>query len=384
MRSTAACSIVVGFACLLGGAAESEVPWDKQFAEMGYHILYTSSINLINGLQLTQEQATRLRQLAAEAEKASQKPPVNSGTFGAKLQQVRSAYLEVEELLLKGEEVPKDVEARMAGARMVEAAVIHASLSRDPSKQGCGKCHSDPATRGPSAKLEDRNSFNPFELGAAHAIGPFGDLFGFLKAMAKGKDIEQILTPAQLAVVGDFSCCITPPKNLKDPARVGQASVSEEKLNLLRGARKVPESLWPVTRAILLIKAQDVFAAISPGMPESEKITHTAKAGEILDKARALSDVDFELQKEELAKSWDPGGNNKPRAVNPVKAEHQAATFLMLPGATRAYDALLTRLKNSQTATTAQVDLNTIQGADNCKDGHCALKNGGNIKPGEK
>jgi hypothetical protein len=181
-------------------------------------------------------------------------------------------------------------------------------------------------------------------------------------------------------LVKDFSCCIVPPKNLKDPARVGQAAENEDIIALLRGVRKVPDSLWPISRGFLQKKAEDVLAAAFPGISDDDRKIQGEKAGQILDRVRSLSDVDFEMQKEDLAKSWDPKASTREKkASKPVNSGHYAATFLMLPGATRAYDSLIARLKTAQTASTAQTDLKSIQGAENCQDGHCALKNGGNI-----
>jgi len=383
MRLIAWCAVVLGLVSGIASASEGELPWDKQFSELGYHILYTSSINLINGLQLTLDQATRLHQLAADVEKASQKPPPNAGSFGARLQPARSAYRDLEEILLKGEEVPQELAARMHSGRAAESAEVRASLAHSPAKQGCAKCHSNPAERGPAAKALDRTDFVEREMGVAHMTGPYGGTAGFMQAMRTSSDIEKILTPSQLSLVSDFSCCITPPKNLKDPARVGQAAVSEERLTLLRGVRRIPESIWSTSRATILKKTGDILAMAFPGMPDSEKKLHGERAGQILDKARALSDVDFEMQKEELAKALDQREARREKASNVVNPAHHAATFLMLPGSTRAYDALTGRLKSAQTAGTAQVDLKNIQGAENCQDGHCALKNGGNIKPGQ-
>ncbi|HUW56168.1 MAG TPA: hypothetical protein VMZ92_05995, partial [Planctomycetota bacterium] len=50
--------------------AADEAPWHEQLMEMGWHILHLSSINVINGLELSREQVRELRAMAREVEQA--------------------------------------------------------------------------------------------------------------------------------------------------------------------------------------------------------------------------------------------------------------------------------------------------------------------------
>ncbi|MCY3023896.1 MAG: hypothetical protein NTW87_33370 [Planctomycetota bacterium] len=373
------------FLLLVAGAVaaqEPEAPWDKQLWEMGYHIICTSSINLINGLQLTQDQAVRLRRLAKEVETVALKPPTENGMFSPKLATVRAAYRDLEEVLLKGGEVSKELEGQLQRARAIESAEIRASLAHNPQKTGCAQCHSDPANRDSSAKQLDRTDFNEKAMGAAHVSGPYGAL-GIARVMKLSAEVEKILTPAQQSMLGDFTCCLVPPKNLKDPARVGQAAVSENKLELLKHVRGVPEAGWPAARKAILKRVGEGLAAAFPGKPEKEREAETAETGKLLDKARALNDVDFELQKDTLAAAM----TRRPtvaRASSPVSPGFHAATFLLLPGSAQTYDNLTERLKLAEKKPAQQVDLKTISGAENCQDGKCALKGAGNLKPEKK
>jgi hypothetical protein len=230
----------------------------------------------------------------------------------------------------------------------------------------------------------DGSDFSDKEKGAAHSTGPYGN-GAITKVFLASGEIEKILTPSQLSLLGDFTCCITPPKNLKDPARVGQAAVSEGKLELFRGVRKIPESTWAFSRKIILKRIEDGLGAAYPGISASERQADVEKAGKLLDQARALSDVDFELQKEDLAKEFNPRtAKAQAAAAGTIKPAHHAAWFLLLPGSTRTYDNVLDRLRKGATSVAAQTDLKTIEGADNCQDGHCALKDGGNLQPKKK
>lgn len=383
MRTLRCCVASLAFVAGAAWAAEGELPWDKQLAELGYHIVFTSSLNLINGLQLTMDQAATLRQLAGGIEKVSSQPPPDTGSFGPRLQPVRSTFRDLEALLLKGDDMPQELETRVRSARMIEAAEIRASLELNPARHGCAKCHADPAQRASGSQQLDRTAFNEREMGFAHLSGPFG-LVGTARALKASAEIERILTPSQLSLLGDFTCCLTPPRNLKDPARVGQAVVSENRLELLRNVRKVPAGVWPISRAVIVKRLGDGLSAARPGIPEAAKKANLELAGSVLDQARALSDVDFELQKEDLARQLDPrAALTQKSAATPPRPSTHAAWFLLLPGSTRAYDALIERLKKGETAAaTAQVDLNTIKGAANCQDGKCALPGEGNLKPG--
>ena len=78
-----------------------------------------------------------------------------------------------------------------------------------------------------------------------------------------------------------------------------------------------------------------------PGMTESEQNAIRRRVGALLEKVRKMDDADFELEKQNLAKQFNADGG-KPPSPNP---SFKAAMFLLLPGATEAYDQLIARLR---------------------------------------
>jgi hypothetical protein len=63
----------------------------------------------------------------------------------------------------------------------------------------------------------------------------------FVAMEALEKRVWQVLTPAQREVFRTYEPCLIPPRNIKDPVRVGQAQTYEGEAEILALARKVME-----------------------------------------------------------------------------------------------------------------------------------------------
>ena len=90
-----------------------EANWEEQMRGMGYLILHLSSINAINGMNLTQEQALRLRQMAQEVEASSNEIPDFKAAYRPDLAEVRDIYLDVRKYIIAGKEVPEQLEKKV-------------------------------------------------------------------------------------------------------------------------------------------------------------------------------------------------------------------------------------------------------------------------------
>ncbi len=67
---------LAGFCILILSHRSGAAPmWERELREMGYAFLHLSNINVINGLNLSREQADKLRRLAKQVERAGEKPP---------------------------------------------------------------------------------------------------------------------------------------------------------------------------------------------------------------------------------------------------------------------------------------------------------------------
>ena len=60
--------------------------------------------------------------------------------------------------------------------------------------------------------------------------------------------LNQVLTPEQVQVVKNFTPCLNPPKDLRDPVRAGQAAAHGGLEKRLRRLRTIPEDKWQAHR----------------------------------------------------------------------------------------------------------------------------------------
>lgn len=116
------------------------------------------------------------------------------------------------------------------------------------------------------------------------------------------RSVEQVMNPGQRQVVAEYAACLIPPKNLKDPVRVGQASDRSHHERWLERARKTsgPRLVALVDRA-LHAEAKHL-GDLSPAERQKRKALLLKTARQVA----KMSDADFELNKAELAESIAP------------------------------------------------------------------------------
>lgn len=326
--------------------------WEEQMRGMGYLILHLSSINAINGMNLTQEQALCLRQMAQEVEASSNEIPDFKAAYRPDLAEVRDTYLEVREYIIAGKEVPEQLEKKVVKARSIESTVVRLSLSRRKwARSSCLRCHAEPGIK--DVRLNKRITANLNQVSCpiftgyerqmflAHMGGVFGRK-GMLKLMAFSAEVDRLLTDSQKKVLQTFTCCLTPPKELSDPVRAGQAASGEKEIEILRAVRKVPASLWSYARSRGLKKLEQLLVFKTPGITDDKVKALCDRVSEIYEKARALSDVDFEMDKDLLAAELKNIGTPK-REITKRQQDYMNALFLLIPGSTEVYDNIIKR-----------------------------------------
>jgi len=337
-RPTALGFVMAALSLAAPAALAEQLPWETELREMGYSFLHISNINAVNGLNLTRSQAMRLRDLALQVEAAAPRPPSLAAPASPEWAAVRKDWLELRALLLAGKPVPEELANRVNLGRATESKLVRATLRPAPTGQttACATCHVPPSSAsgqpmatGPTVKrLTD----------LAHCEGIYGKA-GFWKLLQLSPQVEAVLTEPQKAILGRFACCLVPPQDLSDPVRAGQADSPEKALDLLRRVRACPEALWPMMRAGVLSHVDYFTAAVSPAADAARKSAAREAVAKALDRARACSDVEFELEKDHLSKAVK-------EAIIPAPAEgpHKAAYFLLIPGASKVYAAYLARL----------------------------------------
>ena len=114
--------------------------------------------------------------------------------------------------------------------------------------------------------------------------------------------VTGILTGNQLCIVDEFKPCLVPPKNLRDPGRVGQAKGdATAAVSMLERLRKTPPRKYDATRQRVLDEYFDKYERKIGLLSEEEKERETDRVIAAMEYARTLPAVDFEMKKEGLA-----------------------------------------------------------------------------------
>jgi hypothetical protein len=206
-----------------------------------------ATLNLLNGLHLTDEQEVALLGEARRAERLRER---YRREYATRMAEAEERFRELREQLLNPDLPPEaDVEHRAKEAKD-EIERIRESFKRE------------------LANIEER--------------------------------VNDILTAGQRQIVEEFAPCLIPPKSLRDPVRVGQANDSSHLEQLLVRCRSMSDREYERRMEGMLgkhISRLEVhFGALSDEDRESER----ERVRSIIDECRAMSDVEFEIHKEEL------------------------------------------------------------------------------------
>jgi hypothetical protein len=285
--------------------------------------------------------------------------PETSREFLPEVQQVRETFMEIEKNLYEKKEITKELEAGLLKARTLESEILSKGLTapvRGEKYGSCRRCHAEPTiTDGRISYDLEGKKWKAMgakaksyavkkEMGIAHLGAMLKDTKGFIFMAKMGKKVSEILTDNQKEVVGKFSCCLVPPKSLSDPVRVGQADVTEWQVEMLENARKCPDALWPFAKKRALNALEKGALISDPGLTEKKIEEERKRIGDMLDKARSMSDVDFEMEKEKLASQIKVQAQETPEHLR----DFNSAFFLLMPGSAKVYDKLIEHLDEQE------------------------------------
>ncbi len=113
---------------------------------------------------------------------------------------------------------------------------------------------------------------------------------------------ESVLRPGQLQVMDEYKPCLIPPKNLKNPVRVGQANDTTHLARWLTNARGWSEER--VAREIDRVIVHDVEH--NGPMDEAVEKERRSLLRAVVRRAAAMSDVEFALNKDDLVEAITP------------------------------------------------------------------------------
>jgi len=155
------------------------------------------------------------------------------------------------------------------------------------------------------------------------------------------KEIERALEEHQLYQLHDFVPCLIPPKG---ELRVGQ---SQEQKGLIRGMERIrdfPDRFYERKRDQIVKRTLERMKLQAPPQLEVNEKDMEDHIHSILEKARSLEDVEFDIQKDELAEELI--SPLKPQALpNDLRLSRKIEAFLLSP---RIIPLLEERLGNEE------------------------------------
>jgi hypothetical protein len=120
-------------------------------------------------------------------------------------------------------------------------------------------------------------------------------------------EFENALNDGQIEVLADYKACLLPPKNLKDPVRVGQANDNSGLARWLNRVRKAPLKRREKMIDNFLAKEAERFGELPPDELQKRR----SLLLETVESAAGMSEVDFELNKEEMAEAIAPADRQR-------------------------------------------------------------------------
>lgn len=192
-------------------------------------------------------------------------------------------------------------------------------------------------------------------------------------------EVFEVLFISQKEVLYDYNPCLIPPKNLKDPVRVGQAKDDAQEIRMLENFRSIPDDKWQKNKNSIIDKTiAEIEEKVQ--LTANEKKEFKTKLVEVIDKVRAMSDVDFELEKKDIAKEL--AFLDKVEVLKKELKEFSGKEnvvcdkikqFLLSNKIIPLLEIRLQQLKQKQTK--EQTNLDELKSpAEKCRDGHCAVK----------
>ena len=121
--------------------------------------------------------------------------------------------------------------------------------------------------------------------------------------MSYQDEIKGILNENQLALIDEFKPCVIPPRDTWDSARIGQAS-GDTRMGerLLTRIRQMEEKVYQRRKPRLIERHIERVERHVGLFSDEERVEEERRVADILERARELSDLDFEAQKGNLAR----------------------------------------------------------------------------------
>jgi hypothetical protein len=180
-------------------------------------------------------------------------------------------------------------------------------------------------------------------------------------------------------VILTYAPCLIPPKNLKDPVRVGQAKDNQSKMvRLLERLRKIPGKQYRKHKTLILNKAVEAIEQKAKKFTYEELEKVKQRIEKIFEKIRKMDETEFQLNKQDLAKQLSFLKKQEKVESQLLKAQRENRIIrskirhnFLNPAIKNVLQERLKIMKEFEMK--KPVDLDRISPADNCKDGKCAI-----------
>ena len=184
----------------------------------------------------------------------------------------------------------------------------------------------------PGFEVEVQNQANTLNHRMKEAVGELKDRLAAMEDKAEG-----ILTSSQRAIVEGFKPCLIPPRDLRNPVRVGQAGgqagLFGKVADLVRGA---PDDIWKASGPSIVKRLAALMESESGAMTPAMKGDMEKRLHQVAANIRSLDDIDYAVQRDDLAAQL--------QLINPHEALKQGhrktgkiAQFLLSDAAARIY-----------------------------------------------
>ena len=247
-----------------------------------------SLLNLVNGLYLTEDQLEKLADLSRKAD--SLREELRHTTADGESERIE-AFRRLREELVYGADVPDDVR--------------HDAVFRN------------------HPPLEHMRSFKFSMAGLA-------------------EEVEEVLTEGQKQVIADFRPCLTPPMDLKNPERAGQANNSSGIEKVMSRLRNAPPRRYERIKA-RIIERHIARLNLHEGPLSDEEIEEERRRiYGIIDRAMSASDADFEIDKKILAEEFKGVSDHPTQTL-----QRSLARYFLSPVSTRVLEDKLSAVCSS-------------------------------------
>ena len=243
-----------------------------------------STINLLNGLRLTRQQSEVTLDLARQAKQArgyfTGSGPQNS--LKARADFTKNGSQDILDLLEKTAAAFETFKAEDLKGEPPRGAISKNAASME-------------------RQIKDNNQITQLLQSVRAAPHQNKDNKTQQRLAELDGKLNRTLTDGQKEIVKTFKACLIPPADLRDPVRAGEAA-SAGAVKKLQEFRALSQENWNARKDALAAKEADPRGKLN----ENELAAEKSRILNLAEKARKLSDTDFELQKTDLAAQLKP------------------------------------------------------------------------------